>query len=992
MSEVDPLWTAFLEIAAISEYRNKWIHELKWLELLKIRHPELADITDEYFCRVVRKEARKVNADNFERKNTVGIFMIEYSFKTDPITKKRRMHSHYFYAMNKKKYPKRPEEKTGTPFAKRHNQDLIPLDAAKPKPKPQTRKRAASPPPSPPTRVSPRKHQKVVEQLGPEVTNYWFSKEANNQFVKDDNFKGDASVVLQKFREDLLDAIGNHNYTDVVVGLNAKNQDSLSEKDRTNLMETCCFVATAFLHALEWMPKGEEGKNWNWCCGKACEDVNRMGHKKTRSAKQVRKWSKMFICNGGKFPHPNPEKLKPRQYVPECWELCPESKDLVVDYATKNLANLTAEALRTEFKDKILPKCIEDYSNESNTDFLQNLQENIPCGETFRKWLTDGLGWKQDKKKKSFYVDGHESPAQRAARKAFVIRYLNEFEPNMYRYVQLTEEEVDAAIGDNKLPKHFKTFGKKYEEEDGTSWIEFHVDDHDWLFNYSGEKHKEFGAALSWFARIEKGLGRDIKPLILWGHDECSFSQYLMRVNQWVTDKGQRAIDPKGEGENYMVSAFTCREFGFALELSPEELELVNKHRAGQHYKATRAAKEVDEHGKTDKPMLESTPFIRFFESGSKYEGYWNNRHMMIQIEDCMDVLDSVPRFKEFRHKFMFDSSTGHTAKQEGGLSSQHMIKGWGGHTQPRNFHSVELKDESYLGEHINKIPEDERIIVPCMYHYNFKEGDNGPVLMKKSKRQENKYDAEIPNAEPRAKSARTLKMELLEADVGLKEAQLSNGPLSSAPAVIKLAQQHGIPLTTATIREGWVDSPKGMWQILWERGFIDPENKSKYTLKNDDPKYSLKDLMNELREFREEKTFIQHICEDYGYEAIYTPKYHAEIAGCGIEYIWGAAKARYRSFGIEKKTGREKFKNSVKEALQVIKMSTARKCDRKARTYIKAYHTLEVLMLNPDGSERKDGDEILLEDIKKLVKRYRTHRSALDFDYKFIQDLLKDD
>ncbi len=32
-------------------------------------------------------------------------------------------------------------------------------------------------------------------------------------------------------------------------------------------------------------------------------------------------------------------------------------------------------------------------------------------------------------------------------------------------------------------------------------------------------------------------------------------------------------------------------------------------------------------------------------------------------------------------------------------------------------------------------------------------------------------------------------------------------------------------------IKTGWVGKPKGIYQLLWERGFLDPNNLNKYTI-----------------------------------------------------------------------------------------------------------------------------------------------------------------
>jgi hypothetical protein len=77
------------------------------------------------------------------------------------------------------------------------------------------------------------------------------------------------------------------------------------------------------------------------------------------------------------------------------------------------------------------------------------------------------------------------------------------------------------------------------------------------------------------------------------------------------------------------------------------------------------------------------------------------------------------------------------------------------------------------------------------------------------------------------------------------------------------MCNQNNIPIEEELdeVVEGWEGKPKGMLQILWERGFVDPSKKKEnYTLqgKKDafgkvDPETSLKHLMSLLTDFIEE-------------------------------------------------------------------------------------------------------------------------------------------
>ena len=54
-----------------------------------------------------------------------------------------------------------------------------------------------------------------------------------------------------------------------------------------------------------------------------------------------------------------------------------------------------------------------------------------------------------------------------------------------------------------------------------------------------------------------------------------------------------------------------------------------------------------------------------------------------------------------------------------------------------------------------------------------------------------------------------------------------------TAKELIQRAKDNGIQVTSASekILEGWQGKAKGLLQVLWERGFIDPNNLDRYTL-----------------------------------------------------------------------------------------------------------------------------------------------------------------
>ena len=136
----------------------------------------------------------------------------------------------------------------------------------------------------------------------------------------------------------------------------------------------------------------------------------------------------------------------------------------------------------------------------------------------------------------------------------------------------------------------------------------------------------------------------------------------------------------KDEGAGVMISAFQSREFGFSLELSDEDLAKVNAYRKDKNYRDKDAATYI--HGKAEKRPLDSTPFYRELQYGSNLDGYWCYEHMVLQLEDCIDVLQAI-HGELYEYVFLFDHSCGHDRKRADGLDARLIRKNFSG-KQPR--------------------------------------------------------------------------------------------------------------------------------------------------------------------------------------------------------------------------------------------------------------------------------------------------------------------
>ena len=203
--------------------------------------------------------------------------------------------------------------------------------------------------------------------------------------------------------------------------------------------------------------------------------------------------------------------------------------------------------------------------------------------------------------------------------------------------------------------------------------VEFHVDHHPDFQDLAEEL--PFGGDLS----VRKPP--NLKPAIVFGQDECIFKQYAFTPKAWSTPDGQTPVIPKDDGLGVMISAFVSREFGFGMQLSPEQLEEVNRKRRGETYQDKEASTKVN--GNNRKTPLKISPFMIEFEYGANCQGYWDYDRMVPQVEDCIDVLKTLYADEEYEWYFNFDHSCGHDRQRPDGLSMTKLCKGYGG-SQPR--------------------------------------------------------------------------------------------------------------------------------------------------------------------------------------------------------------------------------------------------------------------------------------------------------------------
>ena len=130
------------------------------------------------------------------------------------------------------------------------------------------------------------------------------------------------------------------------------------------------------------------------------------------------------------------------------------------------------------------------------------------------------------------------------------------------------------------------------------------------------------------------------------------------------------------------------------------------------------------------------------------------------------------------------------------------------------------------------------------------------------------------------------------------------------------------------------------------------------------------------------------------------TPKFHAELAGEGVEYSWAHSKAFYPRFPVSQKRGRENFKQLVKDCTCpeiVLTKARIEKFATRARAYICAYHHLEQVQQAATEKENLDATsvpaqrrELFHPNIEQVQKDFKCNRCVQDFDRGFVHSELK--
>ena len=475
-----------------------------------------------------------------------------------------------------------------------------------------------------------------------------------------------------------------------------------------------------------------------------------------------------------------------------------------------------------------------------------------------------------------YYTDRHEAPDVVAYRQEYVRRSIKR-EFRMPLWVQLTAHDA------TELRQRMKNDGGKLPEghaftaHDGSEMVEFHVDDSEAFLDLRDTF--VMGGNLS--VRFPAGE----KPLIAMGQDESIYKAFQFPKGAWKC-MGVSTIRPKTEGAGLMVSAFVDCARGFGLPMSTEELETVNAARRGQKYASEDSA--IALLGTADKPPLETSPGIRFLNYGINKDGYWDYDHMARQMEDVLDcaevvygdpasdsVVDAKAKAPQginvdwstgFRTMQEMDWSSGHGRRKPDGLDANRMNEKFGGKQQVMRSTVVSAED---LGPH------------PAVHQGAPQSASRRLGRGGGTKR----ASGAMPSGtDLKLKPGETQRMVFGEGDLPPFYALDTLKYDSEAPKKAKKKKGDDASTAAAAVMPGYVGKQKGLRQVLWERGWLDP--RKKYTMKGVavagviNERSSLISLMASCVDFRNERTLMEELILDRGHVFDKSPKCHPEVRG----------------------------------------------------------------------------------------------------------------
>ena len=784
----------------------------------------------------------------------------------------------------------------------------------------------------------------MIQGLLQQMESAYFDEPRNRRlFAGKCDSPGSSKRNLERWIETLERAISNVEALPNVV--NKGDIFPLNQEQQQRVLLKATYLQLSYKIALLDMP---HGRTWLNCISEAISKMEQIyGEKVKKHPKTIARFHRYFRENDS-FPHPNYHVHIGKEPSPVLFVHIPEAKVKFECWAKENLSTLTTESALMYLRTTLLPdmhtmivqECMDTNATPVSYEaFLASMKlSTILQSTAWRCIAAAGFVFKEHTK--TYFTDRHENAENVAHRAAFVKKYFK-WEELSYRWVQLPTEDAiklenEGNAGKEKLLPNSFVF-EYTDVTTGKQMREYHVD----AFPSEFERYIKPENTIH-NGNLSHRFPSDRKPVILIGQDESIYKQFSFSSKAWYTKDGATKMLPKDDGHGMMISTFVSRSWGFLMNGNPllaASLFRINElrlHATHIKYVSTEAA--VNLNGHTAKtPITNAQPFTRFFEYGADKEGYWNYEYMALQLEDIVDCL--VVMFPAHDFVFLFDQSSGHGKQQSDGLNALNMNNDWGGAVP--SMRDTQIIDQACLGPYNH----DDKLRVGDVQHLVYQENDRGPA----AKKGHRLNDAQRVASKNTHRTGRKKKRNLTKKELMAKLVRVMGPGMQrsfqskNAGELQDLCKRSNIAtvIEDDVIEEGWMNAAKGLFQVLWERGWIDPNNMIKYvkttrdawleadkkTVKEayqaDYKKYSMVHLMSECSDFKNEKSAMEKLAEDLSerhrcrIEILVSTKYHCEMAGEGIEYGWGYSKKVFRAFSLNEKKDKAAFLRCLTASLK---------------------------------------------------------------------------
>ena len=365
--------SGFEATASIPRYRNLWLCDAKWFDLMRYHVRELQDIeglTLTVFIRSINRHY-KYTMDVFTPgENTTGVFHMSFTMPC-PIQETRRR-VHFYYVTKKGTTVNRPTE-VGLKFTDLHPQTIVPLGpplarrntsivARTVATTTTTSTSAESDEPQPSKR--PRVEQPLLETDTDPY--YWKSPEAAKLFLGIDGSQKKGKSKQNDHGEDTFESVDiEQTVADRIRVLKSVQQevdgwkkivythdchDACSPSDVFKLRQKSLFLCRAYQLALDKMPFD----TWNDCCQQAIDELSVFGFTLATNSRTIATWNQSFR-KLALFPHPNPLVASGLAVENPVFASFPEAKSKLIAFARENLETLSVDSLHVFVNDELIP-------------------------------------------------------------------------------------------------------------------------------------------------------------------------------------------------------------------------------------------------------------------------------------------------------------------------------------------------------------------------------------------------------------------------------------------------------------------------------------------------------------------------------------------------------------------------------------------------------------------------------------------------------------